>query len=263
MSKHSESPIEKLKQVMIRLRHPTEGCPWDREQTFATVVPYTIEEAYEVEDAIHRGDLEGIREELGDLLLHIVFHSRIAEESGYFDFDSVAESITDKMIARHPHVFGDEKQRTRDRQSEAWENQKTLERNAKAVRGGSAASGALKDIAITLPALMRAGKLVKRAGQAGYDPTTADSLLDKLEELTAGAQNWTDNKNYPQHARESFIGELLFAAAHLARHLNVDAEKSLRETNHKFVKRFHQIESRHEKEKRLPGPLSMEEWNKL
>ena len=165
---------------MARLRHPTEGCPWDREQTFSSVAPYTIEEAYEVADAIEQNDMSGLKEELGDLLLQIIFHSRMAEELGLFDFDAVVKKITDKMIERHPHVFGKESERTQSLHSQAWEDQKTRERKKK----NNGNSGTLDGVALALPALMRSEKLIKRLKRAGLDPTNIQTLQKKLEETS-------------------------------------------------------------------------------
>jgi len=238
MSEFSGSPIDQLKQLMERLRHPTEGCPWDREQTFETVAPYTIEEAYEVEDAIARKDSDAICEELGDLLLQIVFHSRMAEEQGLFDFDTVAKKITNKMIERHPHVFGQEEQRSQTHHSEAWENQKTLERKQK----NKGSSGTLDGVALALPALMRSEKLIKRVKRAGYELTQPEKLLERFQEKLE--QNHSPAKDKDQKTQnENWIGELFFMLNLLAVHLGVDTEKALRNTNQKFENEVKEIEN--------------------
>ena len=229
MSEFSGSPIDQLRQLMERLRHPTEGCPWDREQTFETVAPYTIEEAYEVEDAIARKDSDAICEELGDLLLQIVFHSRMAEEQGLFDFDSVAEKITTKMIERHPHVFGQEEQRSQTHHSEAWEYQKTLERKQK----NKGTSGTLDGVALALPALMRSEKLIKRVKRAGYELAQPDKLIERFQDKLE--QKHSPAKDIDQESQnENWVGELFFMLNLLAVHLGVDTEKALRKTNRNF-----------------------------
>lgn len=229
MSEFKGTPMDQLKKLMERLRHPTEGCPWDREQTFETVVPYTIEEAYEVEDAIARKDPEAIREELGDLLLQIVFHSRMAEEAGLFNFDAVAKTITSKMIERHPHVFGKESERTQSFHSQAWEDQKTRER-----KKNNGNSGTLDGVALALPALMRSEKLIKRLKRAGLDPTNIQTLQKKLEETFQEKKDFTESENDGDKINEEWIGQMFFLLSHLAVHLGVDSEKSLRETNRRF-----------------------------
>ena len=256
MNESKGTSIEQLIKVMKRLRHPTEGCPWDREQTFSSVAPYTVEEAYEVEDAIARNDLDAIREELGDLLLQIVFHARIAEEAGHFDFDAVADSVTRKMIERHPHVFGEENQRTQEFHSEAWEEQKTQERQAKS--GDS--QRILSDVAASLPSLMRSGKLIKRAMRAGCDPTTPETVLEQLQEKipkapVSGLDNVVQKKD-----RENWFGETLFLISHLARQMKVDTERVLRESNRTFEKRFEQLENLQFKDHTGNKALSLEEW---
>ena len=256
MNESKGTSIEQLIKVMKRLRHPTEGCPWDREQTFSSVAPYTVEEAYEVEDAIARNDLDAIREELGDLLLQIVFHARMAEEAGHFDFDAVAESATRKMIERHPHVFGEENQRTQDFHSEAWEEQKTQERQAK--YDGS--KGILGDIAESLPALMRSGKLIKRIMMAGCDPTSPETVLVQLQEKIQDAPFSRGENVLQKKDWENWFGETLFMISHLARQLKVDMESVLRESNRTFEKRFEQLENLQIKDHTGNKALSLEEW---
>ena len=237
MSEFKGTPMDQLKQLMARLRHPTQGCPWDREQTFETVAPYTIEEAYEVEDAIARKDPEAIREELGDLLLQIVFHSRMAEEAGLFDFDDVAQTITRKMIERHPHVFGKESERTQSFHSQAWEEQKTRERNKK----NNGQSRILDGVALNLPALMRAEKLIKRVKRAGFDPTDFKSVQKKLMKTLQVKKDISDPEDDKKKI-EGWIGEMFFLLTHLSVHLGVDSEKSLRETSRQFLNHVDHVE---------------------
>ncbi|MEP5761111.1 MAG: nucleoside triphosphate pyrophosphohydrolase [Litoreibacter sp.] len=228
-------PMPRLLEIMRRLRDPNTGCPWDIEQTFETIAPYTIEEAYEVADAISSGDMAGLEGELGDLLLQTVYHAAIGEEAGHFTFITIANAISDKMIARHPHVFGDEsRDKSAHQQTLDWEKQKALERTAKGEKG------VLDGVALGLPALMRAAKLQKRAARVGFDWDDIDKVMEKLreeaEELTeARAQKDAD-------AIEDEMGDLLFVATNLARHLDVDPEAALRRTNDKFTRRFKYIE---------------------
>ena len=236
MSEFCGTPMDQLKQLMARLRHPTQGCPWDKEQTFETVAPYTIEEAYEVEDAIARKDSNAICEELGDLLLQIVFHSRMAEEQGLFDFDEVATRITEKMIERHPHVFGKESERTQSFHSQAWEDQKTRERNKK----NNGPSGILDGVAPNLPALMHSEKLIKRTKRTGIDHTDFKSVQQKISETLLNKK--VSNLGNDKKKNEAWIGEMFFLLTHLSVHLGVDSEKSLRETSRKFKKYVDRLE---------------------
>ena len=226
------SGIDRLIAVMARLRDPERGCPWDVEQTFATIAPYTIEEAYEVDDAIRReawGELEG---ELGDLLLQVVYHARMAEEAGLFDFHRVAEGTAAKMVRRHPHVWGDESNRkTAEDQVADWERVKAAERAAEG------ASGRLAGVAMGLPALMRAEKLGKRAARAGLDWGDAADVLHKV------AEEAREVAEAAPADRAEEVGDLLFTVAQLARHLGVDAEAALRGANAKFQARFEAMEA--------------------
>lgn len=225
--------LESLLDLMARLRDPETGCDWDKVQRFETIAPYTIEEAYEVADAIARGDRADLREELGDLLFQVVFHARIAEEEGAFAFADVAEAITAKMISRHPHVFGDAKAHDAAR----WEDQKAAERAAKAK------GGLLDDIPLALPALLRAVKLQKRATRIGFDWPDLLPVLDKLQEEIGELK--AEIEAGSAHARlEDEMGDVLFVAANIARHLGVDPETALRSTNAKFERRFRHIEAR-------------------
>jgi len=236
------TPIENLMNVMARLRHPTEGCPWDREQTFSSVAPYTIEEAYEVSDAIEQNDMTSLKEELGDLLLQIVFHSRMAEESGDFDFNEVAQSIADKMIRRYPHVFGEEEQRSREFHRDEWEAQKKRERAEKAQRRGDSLPSILDDVALAFPALMRAEKLGKRAAKAGFEWQKIELFFNKINEEILELRSELDEKEISKKLVEEELGDILLSVVSLARHLKVDAELALRRSNDKFESRFRFIE---------------------
>jgi tetrapyrrole methylase family protein/MazG family protein/ATP diphosphatase len=228
-------PIDRLLEIMARLRDPEDGCPWDVEQTFATIAPYTVEEAYEVADAIERGDLGDLKDELGDLLLQVVFHARMAQEQGAFDFEGVAQAINDKMVRRHPHVFGDESYEDLAAQKEGWEQIKAAEREAKR-RSGSL----LDDVPAGLPALTRAVKLSKRAASVGFVWPSAKEVLDKLDEEVAELKAEVAAGDLEKARQE--MGDVLFVVANLARALDVDPEDALRSTNAKFTRRFNYIE---------------------
>jgi MazG family protein len=230
-------PIDRLLAIMARLRDPDRGCPWDREQNFATIAPYTIEEAYEVADAIERQDMSALKDELGDLLLQVVFHARMAEEAGLFAFDDVAQAIAEKMERRHPHVFGDAEIASVAAQNEAWEAHKAAERQE---RDGDAS--VLDGVALALPALLRAAKISRRAARIGFDWPDADSVIDKIEEELDEIEDAIDDRA-PPAALEEEIGELLFAAANLARKLDIEPETALRRATAKFERRFRRIET--------------------
>jgi len=229
------SSIDALLEVMRRLRDPQTGCPWDREQTFETIAPYTIEESYEVADAIARKNMRDLKEELGDLLFQVVFHARLAEEQGLFDFNDVAAGMAEKLIRRHPHVFGDAQGRTPEEQNAAWEAGKALERKAKAKHG------VLDDVPVGLPALTRAAKLTKRAARVGFDWPRIDDVLEKLDEETRELKAEIACGDTEKARAE--LGDLLFVLANLARWLDVEPEDALRLTNQKFVRRFQAIEA--------------------
>ena len=231
----SLAPIERLLAIMAALRNPAGGCPWDLEQTFATIAPYTVEEAYEVADAIERGDLGDLKDELGDLLLQVVFHSRMAEEKGVFAFDDVARAINDKMIRRHPHVFAEHAYVGAADQTEGWEGIKAAERAAK-----GRAQSILDDVPVGLPALTRAVKLSKRAARVGFVWPSVGEVVAKLHEEVAELVVEVDAGDLAK-AREE-LGDVLFVVANLARALDVDPEDALRATNAKFVRRFRYIE---------------------
>jgi nucleoside triphosphate diphosphatase len=230
-------PIDRLIAVMARLRDPERGCPWDREQDFATIAPYTIEEAYEVADAIERADLAALKDELGDLLLQVVFHARMAEEAGHFAFDDVAAAISDKMVRRHPHVFGDADIGSVAAQNEAWEAHKAAERQQ-----AGAADSVLDGVALALPALLRAAKVSRRAARIGFDWPDADSVIDKIEEELDEIEDEIDD-DAPKAVLEEEVGDLLFAAANLARKLEIEPETALRRATAKFERRFRQVET--------------------
>ena len=248
--------LPRLREIMARLRDPEGGCPWDLEQTFATIAPYTIEEAYEVADAIEREAWDELKGELGDLLFQAVFHARMAEEEGLFDLDDVANAMSDKMVARHPHVFGTEsREKSAEQQTRDWEKVKAAER---AARG---AAGVLDDVALGLPALMRAEKLQKRAARVGFDWGETGAVLDKIVEEAREAAEAAETGD--PDGIEDEIGDLLFVVVNLARHLKVDPEVALRRTNAKFTRRFRYIEAALEKEGRSPQDATLEEMDAL
>ncbi len=242
--------IARLLDIMARLRAPIGGCPWDIVQTFATIAPYTIEEAYEVADAATRADLPALRDELGDLLFQVVYHSRMAEEAGAFTFADVAQAIADKMLRRHPHVFGspaaNETSRDAAAHAQAWETQKAAERRAAAASGAAhqaligAQEGALAGVALALPALTRADKLTRRAARVGFDWPDAQAVLDKLDEEVAELR--AELPAADPDRLEDELGDLLFVLANLGRKLNLDPEAALARANAKFTRRFAAVE---------------------
>ncbi|MBC7770827.1 MAG: nucleoside triphosphate pyrophosphohydrolase [Phycisphaerales bacterium] len=241
--------------VMARLRDPQRGCPWDIEQSFATIAPYTIEEAYEVADAIERNDLPALKEELGDLLFQVAFHARMAEEIGAFDFADVAQALADKMIERHPHVFSEAGDgRSAEQQTVAWE---TLKAEKRAAKG---APSLLDDVAMALPALMRAEKLTKRAARINFDWPTPEPVLEKLEEELAELKEARASGDQEHIAEE--MGDILFVMANLARKLNVDPEEALRRANAKFTRRFQFIERKLAEQGRT-GPQPLDDMEAL
>jgi tetrapyrrole methylase family protein/MazG family protein/ATP diphosphatase len=248
-------PIDRLLEVMARLRDPERGCPWDVEQTFATIAPYTVEEAYEVADAIERGDLRDLKEELGDLLFQVVFHSRMAEEDGAFAFDDVVEAVTTKLVRRHPHVFADAGARTAEEQTVAWEEIKAQE------RAGKAKPGVLDDVPPGLPALTRAVKLTRRAGRVGFDWPSTREVFDKLREETAELEAEIEAGDVEKTREE--LGDFLFVVANLARKLDIEPEDALRAANAKFIRRFHHIEARLAEDGRTPEQSDLAEMDAL
>jgi len=248
--------LRRLLSVMARLRDPVAGCPWDRAQDFASIAPYTIEEAYEVEDAIRRGGAEpdwpGLLDELGDLLFQVAYHARMAEESGRFGFADVAAAVANKMIRRHPHVFGEEETRTVGEQTRAWEAQKAEERSRRAE------TGTLAGVPVGLPALTRAAKLTRRAARVGFDWPDAESVLDKLEEEARELR--AELAAAPDPARlADEVGDLLFVLANLARKLELDPEDCLRGANAKFERRFRAVEQCLAMQGKLPADATLDE----
>jgi len=234
--------IQTLLDIMAALRTPVTGCPWDLEQTFATIAPYTIEEAYEVADAIERDDLLDLKDELGDLLLQVVFHARMAEENGIFAFGDVVEAISTKMIRRHPHVFGDDDADTPGAVKRNWEDIKAEEKAERhAARGSEEVPSLLDDVPLALPALQRAVKLQKRAARVGFDWDDAGQVFGKVREEVEEVAEALESGDTAATTDE--IGDLLFAVANLARHAGIDPEAALRGTNDKFRRRFAHIET--------------------
>ena len=253
--------IEDLLAVMVRLRDPQNGCPWDITQTFATIAPYTIEEAYEVADAIARGDMPALGDELGDLLLQVVFHARMAEEAGLFAFPDVVRGICDKMVRRHPHVFGEAKVKDAAEQTVSWENIKAAERRDKAATD-SVLPSVLDNIPAGLPAMKQAEKLQKRAARVGFDWTEAKDVLGKIrEELDEVAAEFEKPDNAAALTDE--LGDLLFACVNLARKANIDPGMALRGTNLKFDRRFRRVEALLAAEGRGPAEASLEDMETL
>ncbi len=226
--------IDRLLSIMARLRDPESGCPWDLQQDFRSIAPHTLEEAYEVTDAIERGDLASLRDELGDLLFQVAFHARLASERGAFEFDDVVDAICDKLTRRHPHVFGDAVVTGAADQTRAWERMK---RDERAARGEA---GALSDVPVGLPALTRARKLGSRAADAGFDWPDAGGPRAKIEEELSELDRAVSSAN--PEAREAELGDLLFSIVNLARHLEVDPEAALRRANERFARRYRHVE---------------------
>lgn len=250
------SEIERLRAIMAALRDPKSGCPWDIEQDFASISPYTIEEAHEVADTIAREAWDEFPGELGDLLLQVVFHAQMASEAGMFDFDDVARKISDKLIFRHPHVFGDEsRDKSAEQQVKDWEAIKAKERAAKSEKG------VLDGVALGLPALTRAVKLQNRAARVGFDWPGVEDVLDKLNEETAELIEARDTLSPVAMAEE--FGDLLFVMANLARHLEIDPEEALRAANGKFTRRFEAIEAALAAKGSRPEQSSLEEMDQL
>lgn len=281
------SPLAQLIEIMAALRHPETGCSWDKEQTFKTIAPYTIEEAYEVADAIERADLADLKDELGDLLLQVVYHSRIAEEQGAFDFDDVAASISDKMIRRHPHVFGSADERAAGAAPDFWARIKADEKVAKqAERARMASASALAtrtadvnaspppsvidNVPLALPALVRAIKLQDKAAKVGFDWPSLQPVFDKMREEMAELEAELGKpgripSSEPDAALQDEFGDLLFVMANVARHLKIDPEDALRRANQKFTRRFHHIERRLAEQGKSPEAATLDDmetfWN--
>lgn len=252
-------PLKRLLAIMARLRDPDGGCAWDLEQTYATIAPYTVEEAYEVADAIERGDLNDLRDELGDLLLQVVFHSRMAEEAGAFAFDDVAEAICAKMIRRHPHVFAAAAHRDSAQQTVAWEVIKAEERARKAK--ADAPASLLDDVPVGLPALTRAVKLTKRAARVGFTWTETAEVLAKLREEVGELEREVDAGDVVRLRDE--LGDVLFVCANIGRMLDIDPEDALRSSNAKFIRRFSHIERELAADGRTPDQSDLAEMDAL
>jgi ATP diphosphatase len=261
--------IKDLLAIMARLRTPEIGCPWDLKQDFSTIAPYTIEEAYEVADAIERGDFEDLKDELGDLLLQVVFHAQMANEESRFAFGDVVEAITTKLIRRHPHVFGDVDARDAAAVKVRWDEIKSEEKAERAARrsgnGGSqtAKDSILADVPVTLPALTRALKLQKRAGKVGFDWNDPRAVIAKLREEILEIEHELSAAEHDADRLEDELGDILFAVANLARHLSVDPEAALRRANAKFSRRFAHIERELERQGRPLAGASLDEMEAL
>ncbi len=252
--------MDRLLAIMARLRDPKAGCPWDLEQSFASIAPHTIEEAYEIVEAIDAGDRQALKAELGDLLFQVVFHAQMAKEEGSFDFHDVAAAICEKMERRHPHVFGDAEIADSRAQTIAWEDQKSRERAA--VAADPAQSGALDGVAATLPALTRAAKLQARAARVGFDWDRPDRVIDKVDEEIRELR--AELSGDPVRDRiEDEVGDILFTCVNLARKLGIDPETALRRGNKKFERRFRRIEERLAAQGRKPAQSSLEEMEAL
>jgi nucleoside triphosphate diphosphatase len=250
------SDINKLLEIMVSLRDAKSGCPWDVAQNFASIAPYTIEEAYEVADAIAREDMAALRDELGDLLFQVVFHAQMASEAGEFDFDDVAASISEKMLRRHPHVFGSETERAAGQEQGGWERIKAAE------RAGSADQSALAGVTKALPALKRAQKLGRRAATVGFDWEDRVGVRDKIHEELGELEEAVGSRD-KRHIDEEF-GDLLFAVVNLSRHLDIDAEQALAGANYKFERRFREMEQAITGSGKVLGQMSLaqleQEW---
>lgn len=257
----SHRQIGDLITLMATLRDPQRGCPWDRQQTFKTIAPYTLEEAFEVADAIEQNDMAGLREELGDLLFQVVFHARMAEEAGAFAFADVVEAITEKMIRRHPHVFADAEVADAEEQTRRWEAQKAAERSAKS----SGETSLLDGVALGLPALTRAEKLQKRAARAGFDWPEVKGVVAKVHEELREVERELERGE--AEALQGEIGDLLFSVVNLARHNGIDAEHALRAANLKFERRFRAMERAIAAQGKVLSECSLEEldaeWDKV
>ena len=251
-----DAGIERLLEIMRRLRDPKNGCPWDIEQTFDTIAPYTIEEAYEVADAIERKDWPELEGELGDLLLQTVYHTAMGEEDGNFSFQSVVRAISNKMVARHPHVFGNEsRDKSAEQQTRDWEAIKAAE------RAGKKQGGALDGVAVGLPSLLRAYKLQNRAARVGFDWPSTDQVIDKIQEEAAELVEARDELTHEEMTEE--FGDLMFVMANLARHLKIEPEEALRAANVKFTRRFEGVEVKLAEIGKTPAQSDLAEMDAL
>ncbi|PHR60272.1 MAG: nucleoside triphosphate pyrophosphohydrolase [Robiginitomaculum sp.] len=253
----TSSQINQLLEIMHSLRTPKTGCPWDLEQNFASIAPYTIEEAYEVADAIDRKDMGDLRDELGDLLFQVVFQAQIAKEAGLFDFDDIVQAISDKMIRRHPHVFGTQKIADADAQTEAWEQQKAKERATKGEKSR------LDDIPIGLPATLRALKIQSRAARSGFDWPDLSPVFAKLQEEVSELQDAINTEPQNMDDIESELGDLLFVCINLSMKFKLNPERALNQTNLKFIRRFQYIETALAADGKTPEDVTLDEMDRL
>ncbi len=253
---NTHRPIEQLVTIMSRLRDPQKGCPWDVEQDFKSIAPYTLEEAYEVVDAIEKNDMPALKDELGDLLLQVVFHAQMAEEAGLFTFDDVAKFVTDKMISRHPHVFGDAHVTTAEGVLTQWEDLKALEKKDKLPQ-----NSILDDVPVAHTALVRAQKIQKKAAKVGFDWPDTAPIFDKIEEEINELKQAVVDKSSSEIEEE--LGDILFAVVNLGRKLGVDSETALRQCNNKFYKRFNGIENQVKLENKDFSDYTLEELEKI
>lgn len=255
--------LEDLRNIMIRLRDPEQGCPWDKEQTLETLVPYTLEEAYEVADAIHRGDDQELCDELGDLLFQIIFYTQITSEKNRFNFDDIVNAIAEKLVRRHPHVFANEQIKNAEEQTLAWESFKEKERQKKAIDKGHEAS-ILDGVSLALPALVRAQKLQSRASRVGFDWEDIGSVIEKVEEeLKEYKSEFSSIADHDLKRIKEEMGDVLFSIVNLARHAGIDAESALREANSKFESRFHKVEESLKRQRKPIDQASLEEMDVL
>lgn len=259
---NSQKPIDQLLTIMAKLRDPNGGCPWDLEQNFASIVPHTIEEAYEVADAIEKDNMQELKEELGDLLLQVVFHAQMAKEEELFTFDDVAQAINTKLIHRHPHVFGEEEIKDAAAQEQSWEKIKQQERERKHQQNNTKPTSILDDIPVNFPALLRAVKLQKKAAKVGFDWPGIEPVFAKIEEEIQELKDAFYHKKDTEAVAEE-LGDLLFAVCNVARHLKIDPETALRQGNAKFIKRFNYIERALEQLGKSPQDSSLEEMDGL
>ena len=257
MANTSSKTIDDLLAIMAALRDPETGCPWDVEQSFRTIAPYTIEEAYEVADAIERNDLDDLKSELGDLLLQVVFHAQMAKEAGHFDFNDVVTAISDKMVRRHPHVFGDKDRGSSEEVRETWEAIKEAE------RGDQTSPHILDQVPANLPGLMQAVKLQKKAARVGFDWPLTQNVIDKIHEEWGELTEELERPTPDPHAIFEEFGDLLFVYTNLARHLEIDPEAAMRAANQKFRRRFGRVEEFLQDQHKVPSQSTLEEMDQL